>query len=456
MGAIAPIGASDRMSTPPGVDSQRKIAKVAAASLVGTTIEWYDYFISGIVAALAWPTVYFPTQNQFTGILASFVLFGVGFAGRPFGAFLFGHFGDRRGRRTTLTWTLVSMGLGTLLIGLTPGFGSIGIAGGFLVSFGRLLQGIGVGGEWGGAAVWTTEAAAKSKRRALWSVSVQFGVPLGVLASSATFTILTSFLSHNEFLTYGWRIPFFIGALVAVVGLIIRRSLSESSIFTSFQETQNITKLPSLTVLKERLGLVLKLALVLTPQNATFYIANVFAIGYLTAGLHVSPALAASLGIYSSLSGAAWIGIGAYFADRVGRKPLILIGTLFLGLFPYVYFQMLNTANPLIIIVAALLFPAGGVAYAPLSAFLPEQFPARYRYSGASMSYQLGTPFSGALAPIIGAALVATYGLSPGWILVSLMLSIYSFFAIIATLMTRETMKGTLTEKGVEQIGTDS
>ncbi|HEV2225380.1 MAG TPA: MFS transporter, partial [Nitrososphaerales archaeon] len=180
------------------------------------------------------------------------------------------------------------------------------------------------------------------------------------------------------------------------------------------------------------------------------------AVSYLITGLHVSTSLAASLGIYSSLSLAVWYGIGAYFADRVGRRPLILVGSAFLVLFPYFYFQALNTRDPSLIIAASLIGPAGGVAYAPIAAFFAEQFPARYRYSGAAISYQLASPLAGGLPPIIGAALVAAYGLSPGWILVSLMLSAYAFFSIIATLMTRETMKGILTEKGVEQIGSST
>jgi MFS transporter, MHS family, shikimate and dehydroshikimate transport protein len=419
---------------------------------VGTTIEWYDYFISGTAAALAWPSVFFPTQNPFTAVLASFVLYGVGFVGRPFGALIFGHFGDKIGRQRTLVWTLVSMGAGTLLIGLTPGFDSIGIAGGFIISFARILQGIGIGGEWGGASVWITETAAKSRRRGAWSSSVAFGVPLGLLASSSSFTLITSSLPHSAFLSYGWRIPFFIGAGVAIVGLVIRRRLVDTEIFKSLEEGRRIERLPSLEVLKKNFGLVVKLAAAWAYLNATFYITNVFAISYMTTGLHISTSFAASLGIYNSLSLVAWIGIGAYLADRVGRKRLLLISSIFAGLFPYIYFQMLNTTNPSIIISAQMLFAAGGLGYAPLSAFFAEQFPAKYRYSGASISYQLTSPLAGGLPPIIGAALVAAYGLSAGWILVSLMISAYSFIGTVATLKTRDTSKGVLSETGVERV----
>jgi len=161
----------------------REVAKVAAGSAIGTTIEWFDFYISGQAAALAWPSVFFPNQNPFAGILASFVLFGVGFVGRPIGALVFGHFGDRRGRRSTLSWTLILVGIGSLLIGLTPGFSSIGIGGGFLISAFRILQGFGVGGEWGGASVWVTETAAKSRLRVLWTAPVQLAVPFGLILS---------------------------------------------------------------------------------------------------------------------------------------------------------------------------------------------------------------------------------------------------------------------------------
>jgi len=365
---------------------------------------------------------------------------------RPFGALLFGHYGDRIGRRNVLAWTMAAMGVGTLTIALAPGFAAIGAAGGVIISLARILQGIGLAGETAGASVWTTETVAKSRMRATWSSVVQFGTPIGLLTSSAAFTLATSTLSHSAFLSYGWRIPFFAGAGVALVGLIIRLRLTDSQIFRSLKEEEKTERFPSFKLLKQNFGLVAKLAAAWAFLNASLYVSNTFGVSYLTTGLHMKSSFTSSLGIYSAVGIATFTPVGAYLADRVGRRPMLLISAAFVTIYPYFYFMMLNTTNPSTIIAAAFINGFQSVGFAPLAAFFPEQFPTKFRYSGTALTFQLASPFAGGLAPIIGAALVSAYGLSPGWILVSIMVSCYGVIGIIATLRTRETLGTSLTD----------
>jgi MFS family permease len=434
-----------------GSVTSREVAKVAAGSAIGTTIEWFDFYISGAAAALAWPSVFFPNQNPFAGVLASFVLFGVGFVGRPIGALIFGHLGDRRGRRSTLTLTLILVGIGSLFIGLTPGFSSIGIGGGFLISAFRVLQGVGVGGEWGGASVWVTETAARSRLRVLWTAPLQLAVPFGLICSSGLYTVLTASLSQADFLAYGWRIPFLIGAAVTVVGVVLRRSALESPIFRSLSERKSIERAPSIKVIKARPGTMAKLAAAWGYQNAVFYVITTFAISYMVVGLSISRPFATSTVFYAALGSIIGILFGAFLGDRIGRKRTLLLSTISATIFPFFYFQMLNTHNPALIIAAQMIALFTLFGYAVLSAFFSEQFPASYRYSGASLSYHVAAPLSGGIAPIIAAAIVASYGLAAGWPWIALMLSGYAFVAMLATLTTHDTRLGVVTEDGVDQ-----
>ena len=388
-------------------ESQTPIRRVVLASFIGTTIEWYDYFIYGTAAALVFNKLFFPTLDLFTGTIAAFGTFAVGFFARPIGGLVFGHYGDKLGRKNMLVTTLVMMGIATFLIGVLPTHAQIGVAAPGLLVVLRFIQGFGVGGEWGGAVLMAVEHGHKG-HRGFFGSCAQAGVPIGLLLATGVFTLLNSQLTDAQFLAWGWRIPFLIGILLLAVGLYIRLAILESPLFTKLQEQEPERPAPIREVLTNYPRNVLIAMGARFAENASFYIFTVFI--YVYAKDHLQLERQIILNAILIASAAQFIAVPCFGAlsDRVGRRPVYIFGAIFTALFAMPFFLLVNTQSPVYITLALVLAVAIGHAamYGPQAAFFSELFGTRVRYSGISLGYQLASPFAGGLAPIIAALLL--------------------------------------------------
>jgi metabolite-proton symporter len=402
------------MATPsphPGASTRR----VVLASFLGTTIEWYDFFLYGTAAALVFPRLFFPTTDPLTGTMASFATYAVGFFARPLGGVIFGHFGDRIGRKSMLVATLLLMGVATVLIGLLPTYHAIGVWAPLLLVFLRLVQGIGVGGEWGGAVLMAVEHS-RAGRRGFHASWVQAGVPVGMLLANGVF-MLASRMEETAFLAWGWRVPFLLGILLLGVGLFIRGRILESPVFLQARETPEaeVPRAPVLAALRDHPGNVLLAMGARFAENASFYLFTVLVLsfGSQQLGMDRGPLLRAVLA-GSAVQVAAIPFFGA-LSDRIGRRPVYLGGALFIVLFSFPFFWLLETRQPAWATLAVVLGLVGHAAmYGPQAAFFSELFGTRVRYSGASLGYQLASPLAGGLAPLVATALLARSGGNPG------------------------------------------
>ena len=388
-------------------ESQTPIRRVVLASFIGTTIEWYDYFIYGTAAALVFNKLFFPTLDPFTGTIAAFGTFAVGFFARPIGGLVFGHYGDKLGRKNMLVTTLVMMGIATFLIGVLPTHARIGVAAPMLLVVLRFIQGFGVGGEWGGAVLMAVEHGHKG-RRGFFGSCAQAGVPIGLLLATGVFTLLNSQLTDAQFLAWGWRIPFLIGILLLAVGLYIRLAILESPLFQKLQEQEPERPAPIREVLTKYPRNVLIAMGARFAENASFYIFTVFIYAYAEDHLQLERQII--LNAILIASAAQFIAVPCFGAlsDRVGRRPVYIFGAIFTALFAMPFFLLVNTQSPVYITLALVLAVAVGHAamYGPQAAFFSELFGTRVRYSGVSLGYQLASPFAGGLAPIIAALLL--------------------------------------------------
>lgn len=382
-----------------------RIGRVVLASFIGTTIEWYDFFIYGTAAALAFPQLFFPAENEFVGAIAAYASFAIGFFMRPLGGIIFGHYGDRIGRKAMLVTTLVMMEVATFAIGLLPTYESIGIAAPILLITLRLVQGLGVGGEWGGAVLMVVEHG-QSNRRGLYGSCVQMGVPVGLLLASAVFYVFSS-LPEDQFLAWGWRVPFLMGILLLGVGLFIRFQVFESPMFAKLQEKKSVSPLPILEVFKKYRRSVALAMGARFAENACFYIFSVFVLSYAVDHLSLER---------SMILKGVWIAAGVQtiviplagiVSDRIGRRPVYLAGAIFVGLFAFPFFWLIETKVTLLIWLAITIALIGhSLMYGPQAAFFSELFGTRVRYSGASVGYQLASPLAGGIAPMIATALL--------------------------------------------------
>jgi len=388
-------------------ESQTPIRRVVLASFIGTTIEWYDYFIYGTAAALVFNKLFFPTLDPFTGTIAAFGTFAVGFFARPIGGLVFGHYGDKLGRKNMLVTTLVMMGIATFLIGVLPTHARIGVAAPVLLVVLRFIQGFGVGGEWGGAVLMAVEHGHKG-RRGFFGSCAQAGVPIGLLLATGVFTLLNSQLTDAQFLAWGWRIPFLIGILLLAVGLYIRLAILESPLFQKLQEQEPERPAPIREVLTKYPRNILIAMGARFAENASFYIFTVFIYTYAEDHLQLERQII--LNAILIASAAQFIAVPCFGAlsDRVGRRPVYIFGAIFTALFAMPFFLLVNTQSPVYITLALVLAVAVGHAamYGPQAAFFSELFGTRVRYSGVSLGYQLASPFAGGLAPIIAALLL--------------------------------------------------
>jgi MFS family permease len=400
-----------------GAAPQRsEITKAGIASLAASSIEWYDFFIYLTAAALVFPAVFFPESSAVAGVLASFSTAAVGFVARPVGGVLFGHFGDKLGRKPTLVIALVLMGTATVLVGLLPGFATLGVLAPIVLFILRFCQGLAIGGQWGGAVLLATEYAPPD-RRGLFGSLAQTGVPVGVILGNLVFLAVAAVTTDAQFVAWGWRIPFLVGVLLIGVAMYIQLRLEETPAFKKLEEQQeggeSQERSPVLEVIKEHPKQILLAGGAFFVVNGSFYILISGILDYGTRSLGLSSdAMLAAVLISSAFQIPALIGFAA-LTDRVGRRPVYLIGAVLLGLWAFPMFWLVDTRNIVLITVALTLGQVFlSMMYGPQAALYAEMFSARVRYSGASLGYQGASVFAGGLAPIIMVWLLETTGTS--------------------------------------------
>jgi metabolite-proton symporter len=419
------------------------LTRVIASSLIGTTIEWYDFFLYGSAAALVFNKLFFPSFDPLVGTLLAFATYAVGFVARPLGGIVFGHFGDRIGRKKLLMWSLVMMGLSTLLIGLLPRYGRIGIWAPIGLIVLRVLQGFAVGGEWGGAVLMAAEHG-DAKRRGYWASWPQAGVPLGLLLSAGILALMAGIQTPADFERWGWRVPFLLSAILVIVGWYIRNRVSESPMFEAEIEGEAPPSTPAIDVFRERPRAVLLGAGLRVGENIVYYIITVFSLTYLVDVAARSKSLALDALLIGAAVQFVAIPLIATLSDRIGRRPVYAFGGFGSAVFVFLFFPMLASgSNGLIIlaIVVALLLHAS--MYAPQAAFITELFPTRIRYSGVSIAYQLTAIFAGSLAPIIALWLYKDLHSS---VPVSIYVAIGCAISGVSALLARETRGVELSE----------
>ncbi|MBB6380632.1 metabolite-proton symporter [Pseudonocardia eucalypti] len=406
------------MTNPPQDRVHRRRAVIA--STVGTTIEWYDFFLYGTIAALAFPAVFFPHSSPGSGILQSFATLFVGFAARPVGAAVFGHYGDRVGRKATLVSTLLLMGVATTLIGLLPGYATMGVVAPIVLTLLRVAQGIGVGGEWGGSVLLSMEWGAE-RRRGLMASMPQLGVPIGLLLSTGAVQA-SSALSGPGFLSWGWRLPFLFSVVLIALGLWVRLRVMESPDFAEVKQRRAVERTPVWEAIRRHPREILTSAFVRLSEQAPFYLFITFVLTYGTKQLGLprgqllnDTMVAAALGLVS-------VPLFGHLSDRFGRKLVYGIGVVCTGLYAFPYFQLLDTrSSGLVLLAIVISLVVHDVQYGPQAALIAETFGTNVRYSGAGLGYQLASVIAGGPAPLIAAAVLAKTGSSTGisWYIVA-------------------------------------
>jgi MFS family permease len=398
-------------------EHRRQLRRAVVASTIGTTIEWYDFFIYGTVTGLVFAKLYFPGSDPLTGTLQAFAIYAVGFVARPVGAIIFGHYGDRIGRKAALIATLLLMGLATFLVAFVPGYDRIGIWGAVILTALRTVQGIGVGGEWGGSVLMSMEWARTNAHRGFVASWPQFGVPCGLFLSNLV-VLMFSALSGPGFQTWGWRVPFLLSIILVGVGLYIRLGILETPAFSRLVSENRVERVPVLEVIKRQPREIVLTALARMAEQAPFYIFTAFVFTYGTKVLHSSRDLLLTAVLLASVLSFFTIPFAGWFSDRIGRKRMYLIGAVTVGVFGFVYFALLDTMVPGWIFVAIVLsLIPHDLMYGPQAALIAECFTGRLRYSGASLGYQLASIIAGGPAPLIATALFARYqsGYAVAW-----------------------------------------
>jgi len=386
-----------------------ELRKAVIAATVGTTIEWYDFFLYGTAAGLVFGKLYFPNQDAITATLAAFGTYFIGFVGRPIGAAIFGHYGDRIGRKATLIATLLLMGIATFLIAFVPSYASIGIWGAVILTFLRMVQGIGVGGEWGGSVLISMEWARSHGSRGLVASWPQFGVPAGLFLANLAILAFST-LSGEEFQSWGWRIPFLLSIVLVGVGLWIRLGILETPTFQKLVANQKIERAPIIEVIKRQPREIILSAFTRMSEQAPFYIFTAFVFAYATGTLKFSRDFVLSAVLAAALLSFVSIPFFGHLSDRIGRRNMYLIGAAVTGVFGFLYFGLLDTRYPLAVFIAIVLsLIPHDMQYGPQAALIAEAFTPRLRYSGASLGYQLASVIAGGPAPLIATALFAAY-----------------------------------------------
>ncbi|PTX61844.1 metabolite-proton symporter [Melghirimyces profundicolus] len=424
---------------------KNQVFKAAFSSFIGTAIEWYDFFLYGTAAALIFPQLFFPESEPLIGTLQSFGTFALGFVARPVGGIIFGNYGDKIGRKSMLILTLSIMGIATFLIGLLPTYESIGIWAPILLVVLRLLQGVGVGGEWGGAALIAVEHAPKGKR-GFYGSWTQMGVPGGLLLSTAIFAIFSA-LPKEQFMTWGWRVPFLFSIVLIGVGMFIRLRVMETPAFEKVKESKSESRLPILEVLRTYPKQVLLAMGARFAENGSFYIFSVFVLSYATEQLGLPRSMILNGVLIATAVEFFTIPAFAALSDRIGRRPVYMGGAAFSALFAFPFFWMVDTKHTILIWLGIVLSMAIGHAamYGPQAAFFSELFGTRVRYSGVSIGYQLASVFAGGLSPLIATTLLAWTGGDP-WA-VALYMAAMAILTFVSVYLASETFQGDVLEE---------
>jgi metabolite-proton symporter len=419
------------MSTTTAPQRRTNPLRVAAASFIGTTVEYYDFFIYGTAAALVFPKLFFPEASPVAGALLSFATFGVGFFARPLGGIVFGHFGDRIGRKRMLIISLVGMGTATFLMGLLPGYAQIGIAAPILLTVLRLLQGFCVGGEWGGATLMAVEHAPAGKR-GFFGAFPQMGAPAGTALATLVFLVVAQ-LPDDQFLSWGWRIPFLFSAVLVIVGLFIRLTISESPEFVRVRQLHEQVKLPIAVAFKKHWRQILLVAGIFFSQGVFAYICISYLVSYGTAVVKIDRS-AALLGVFASaIIAVVLYGFFGSLSDKFGRKTMYLIGAIAMGVSIVPAIALINTGNPwlfalaLILVFGIAMAPAGGVT-GSLFALI---FSPEVRYTGVSVGYTLSQICGAAFAPLIATALFAATGSTDGLLVYLVIAAVISIVSVL-------------------------
>jgi MFS family permease len=440
---------SSEIGSPETANDRRMLVKAVVASTIGTAIEWYDFFLYSTVTPLVFAKLFFPNSDPLVGTLQAFLIYFVGFLARPVGAFIFGHYGDRAGRKAALIATLLLMGVATVLVAFVPGYNVIGIWGAIILTVLRFIQGVGVGGEWGGSVLLAMEWTKSFGNRGFVASWPQFGVPAGLFLANLAVLGFSAFLPQDQFLSWGWRVPFLLSAALVFVGLWIRLGILETPTFARLLEQNKIEKTPALEVVRRQPKPVFLSPLVRLAENAPFYLFTAFVFTYGTQ-LKISRDLMLNAVMIFAVIEFFTIPLAGFVSDRIGRKRTYLIGTVVLFIVGFLFIALVSTKDPALVVLGiAICAIPHSLMYGPQAALIAEQFTPRMRYSGASIGYQLASIIAGGPAPLIATWLFATYKTG---VVISWYIALCAVISFIATLFMTEYSRREIHDE-YEQVG---